>query len=71
MRGGGLLSPAALKHLVFKKAGTIVSLRFLVFGSLFAVATLASVFNPFWGILAYFGHYYLWPEHQWVAVLHY
>jgi O-antigen ligase len=46
-----------------------MSLRFLVFGSLFGVAIVAGVFNPFWGLLAYFGHYYLWPEHQWWGVL--
>src|SRR5436190_7289521 len=46
-----------------------MSLRFLAFGSLFGVAIIAALFNPFWGILAYFGHYYLWPEHQWWGVL--
>src|SRR5579863_6210216 len=46
-----------------------MSLRFLVFGSLFGIAIVAAVFNPFWGILAYFGHYYLWPEHQWWGTL--
>ncbi len=42
-----------------------MSARFLIFGSLFGAAILAAPFNPFWGIVAYFGHYYLWPEHQW------
>lgn len=46
-----------------------MSLRFLIFGSLFGIAIVAAVFNPFWGILAYFGHYYLWPEHQWWGTL--
>jgi len=42
-----------------------MSVRFLIFGSLFGIGIVAAVFNPFWGILAYFGHYYMWPEHQW------
>jgi O-antigen ligase len=44
---------------------TDMSARFLVFGGLFGVAIVAALFYPLCGILAYFGHYYLWPEHQW------
>jgi O-antigen ligase len=44
---------------------TFMGLRFFIFGSLFGVALIGAFFNPLLGILAYFGHYYLWPEHQW------
>lgn len=35
------------------------------FMTAFAVLIVAAIFNPFWGILAYMGHYYIWPEKQW------
>lgn len=40
-------------------------MRGVVFLSLFGIGVLAALFNPFWGLLAYLGHYYVWPENQW------
>ena len=42
-----------------------MGLQSAFFLTTFAVLIIASVANPFWGVLAYMAHYYVWPEKQW------
>lgn len=42
-----------------------MGLRGLIFIGLFLLGLGAAFVSPVWGIVCYFGHYYLWPENQW------
>ncbi|MEX2286548.1 MAG: O-antigen ligase family protein [Planctomycetaceae bacterium] len=42
-----------------------MGLQSAFFLTAFAVLIVAAVVNPFWGIVAYMAHYYVWPEKQW------